>query len=61
MTCASASAYGRAPTTRSCARFSLDVETSSIVRVILRMFCADLIRPLSALPLAIVRPAGRWA
>src|SRR3954451_17749222 len=47
ITSRSASAYGRAPTTRSCARFSLDVATSSIVRVILRVFWTERIRPLS--------------
>src|ERR1041385_7021949 len=47
----SASAYGRAATTRSWARLSLLVATSSIVRVIFRVFCTDLIRPRSCRPL----------
>src|ERR1051325_4527399 len=46
-------AYGRAAMTRSCARFILDVATISIVRVILRVFSTDLIRPFSSRPLAI--------
>src|SRR5260370_373923 len=41
ITSASACAYGRAPTTRSCARLSFDVETSSIVFVILRVFWTE--------------------
>ena len=41
------------PTTRSCARFIFDVATISIVRVILRVFSTDLMRPLSSRPLAI--------
>src|SRR5881296_3802119 len=41
---ASAAAYGRAATTRSCARFSFDVATSSIVFVILRVFWTDRMR-----------------
>ncbi len=48
----SACAYGRAATTRSCARFIFDVATISIVRVILRVFSTDLMRPLSSRPLA---------
>jgi hypothetical protein len=44
MTSPKARAYGRAATTRSCARFSLDVETISIVRVILRVLSTDLMR-----------------
>src|ERR1041385_7346470 len=47
----SASAYGRAATTRSWARLSLLVATSSMVRVIFRVFCTDLIRPRSCRPL----------
>src|SRR3954468_19260012 len=54
MTSLSAFAYGRAATTRSDARFIFDVATISIVRVILRVFSTDLIRPLSSLPLAIL-------
>ncbi len=38
--------------TRSCARFIFDVATISIVRVILRVFSTDLMRPLSSRPLA---------
>ena len=56
MTSRSACAYGRAATTRSCARFSFDVATISIVLVILRVFWTDWIRPLSSRPLAISRP-----
>ncbi len=52
MTSPSCSAYGRAAATRSCARLSLDVATISIVRVILRVFWTERIRPLSSLPLA---------
>src|SRR6476469_9675915 len=55
MTSRSAVAYGRAATTRSCARFIFDVATISIVRVILRVFSTDLMRPLSSRPLAILR------
>src|SRR2546427_12521936 len=44
ITSASAAAYGRAATTRSCARFSFDVATSSIVFVILRVFWTDRMR-----------------
>src|SRR3954469_22331600 len=54
MTSRRASAYGRAPTTRSCARFNLDVATSSIVRVILRVFWTERIRPLSCRLLAML-------
>ena len=54
MTSASRSAYGRAASTRSCARLSLDVETISIVRVILRVFWTERMRPLSSLALAMV-------
>ena len=43
------------PTTRSCARFIFDVATISIVRVILRVFSTDLMRPLSSRPLAMRR------
>src|SRR5260370_3365810 len=39
-----ATAWGRAAITRSWARLSFEVATSSIVRVILRVFCTDLIR-----------------
>src|SRR3954469_20444011 len=53
ITSPSALAYGRAPTTRSWARFIFDVATISIVRVILRVFSTDLMRPLSSRPLAI--------
>src|SRR5437762_12191446 len=53
MTSLSAFAYGRAATTRSCARFIFDVATISIVRVILRVFSTDLMRRLSSRPLAI--------
>src|SRR4051812_42287479 len=47
-------AYGRAATTRSCARFIFEVATISIVRVILRVFSTDLMRPLSSRPLAML-------
>src|SRR5512140_900177 len=57
ITARSASAYGRAASMRSDARFILDVATISIVRVILRVFSTDLMRPLSSLPLAIFREA----
>lgn len=60
MTPCSASAYGRVATTRSCARLSLDVETSSIVRVILRVLVTERIRPFRAFDLAISR-RGRAA
>src|SRR4029079_9171124 len=50
----SAFAYGRAATTRSCARFILEVATISIVRVILRVFSTDLMRPFSSRPLAMI-------
>src|SRR5512143_1608407 len=53
MTSRNACAYGRAAATRSCARFIFDVATISIVRVILRVFSTDLMRPLSSRPLAI--------
>ena len=43
---ASSRAYGRAATTRSCARFIFEVATISIVRVILRVFSTDLIATL---------------
>ena len=56
MTSRSASAYGRAAMTRSCARLSFDVATSSIVLVILRVFWTDRIRPLSCRLFAISRP-----
>src|SRR6185503_9043813 len=55
MTSRSASAYGRAAPTRSCVRFIFEVATISIVRVILRVFSTDLMRPLSSRPLAIAR------
>ena len=54
MTSPSARAYGRAATTRSWARFIFEVATISIVRVILRVFSTDLIRPLSSRPFAMV-------
>src|SRR4051812_32744395 len=54
MTSPNAWAYGRAAMTRSCARFIFDVATISMVRVILRVFSTDLMRPLSSRPLAIV-------
>src|SRR2546427_9595932 len=44
ITSAREAAYGRAATTRSCARFNFDVATSSIVFVILRVLWTDLIR-----------------
>ncbi len=47
------SAYGRAATTRSCARFSRDVATISIVLVIWRVFSTDLMRRRSSRALAI--------
>src|SRR5882762_5578981 len=59
ITSASAAAYGRAAITRSWARFSLDVATSSIVFVILRVLWTDLMRRRSSRGLAIgARPAG---
>src|SRR5437867_1215968 len=48
MTSASACAYGRAPTTRSCARLSFDVDTSSIVLVIFFVFCTERMRRFSS-------------
>src|SRR6476619_625893 len=54
MTAASALAYGRAATTRSWARFIFEVATISSVRVILRVFSTDLMRPLSSRPFAIL-------
>src|SRR5260221_3015774 len=48
MAAASACAYGRAAITRSWPRFSLDVETISIVRVIFLVLWTDLIRRLSS-------------
>src|SRR6185437_9385181 len=54
----SACAYGRAAVTRSWARFNFDVATISNVRVILRVFSTDLMRPLSSRPLAMARGAG---
>src|SRR3954462_16039538 len=54
MTSPNAWAYGRAAMTRSIARFIFDVATISIVRVILRVFSTDLMRPLSSRPLAMV-------
>src|SRR5690606_33735129 len=53
ITSRSAAAYGRAATTRSWARLSFDVATSSIVLVILRVFWTERIRPFSCRPLAI--------
>src|SRR5207249_5527063 len=50
---AGAAAYGRAATTRSWARFSFDVATSSIVFVILRVLWTDLMRRRSSRGLAI--------
>src|SRR4051812_41704605 len=47
-------AYGRAATTRSCARLSLDVETISIVRVIFLVLWIDLIRRFSSRVLAML-------
>src|SRR5207244_12799701 len=44
MTAARAAAYGRAAITRSCARLSFDVATSSIVLVILRVLWTDRMR-----------------
>ena len=58
ITSRSACAYGRAADTRSCARFIFDVATISIVRVILRVFSTDLMRPLSSRPLAICHLMG---
>src|SRR3954470_7325441 len=58
ITSPSAVAYGRAPTTRSWARFIWDVATISIVRVILRVFSTDLMRPFSSRPLAIDQGVG---
>src|SRR5882724_3569707 len=55
MTSRRACAYGRAATTRSWARLSFDVATSSIVLVIFRVFWTDRIRPLSWRLLAITR------
>src|SRR3954469_25933780 len=52
MTAPNDCAYGRAATTRSIDRFIFDVATISIVRVILRVFSTDLMRPLSSRPLA---------
>src|SRR5260370_22656255 len=57
MTSAMAFAYGRAAITRWEARFSFDVATISIVRVIFRVFSTLLIRPFNSLPLAIL-PLG---
>jgi hypothetical protein len=54
MTSASAAAYGRAATTRSCARFNRDVATISIVLVIWRVFSTDLMRRRSSLGFAII-------
>src|SRR5439155_17369717 len=55
MTSRSDSAYGRADDTRSCVRFIFEVATISSVRVILRVFSTDLMRPLSSRPLAILQ------
>jgi hypothetical protein len=54
ITSPSRSAYGRAAATRSCARLSLDVATISIVRVILRVFWTERMRPFSSLALAMI-------
>src|SRR5437016_6699679 len=59
ITSARAAAYGRAATTRSCARFSFDVATSSIVFVILRVFWTERIRRRSSRGLAISRAPER--
>src|ERR1700734_2504448 len=61
MTSRNAAAYGRAATTRSCARLSLDVATISIVRVIFRVFSTERIRPLISRPFAISRRLRPWA
>ena len=53
MTSARARAYGRAAITRSCDRFIFEVAIISSVRVILRVFSTDLMRPFNSLPLAI--------
>src|SRR5947209_17656042 len=55
MTSVRAFAYGRAATTRSCARFIFDAATISIVRVIFRVFSTDLMRPFSSRPLAMAQ------
>src|SRR5689334_11437368 len=54
MTSRSDSAYGRAALTRSWVRFILEVATISSVRVILRVFSTDLMRPLSSRPFAML-------
>src|SRR3989442_7154678 len=59
ITSAREAAYGRAATTRSCARFSFDVATSSIVFVILRVFWTERIRRRSSRGLAISRAPER--
>src|SRR5439155_27163021 len=59
MTSRSDSAYGRADDTRSCVRFIFEVATISSVRVILRVFSTDLMRPLSSRPLAMARHSER--
>ena len=51
-----ASARGRAACTRSVARFSLEVATISMVRVIFRVLSTDRIRRLISRALATVRP-----
>src|SRR5436305_1857098 len=56
MTSARAVAYGRAATTRSWARFSLDVATSSIVLVILRVLWTELGKRLELAVLREVEP-----
>src|SRR5260221_8591433 len=58
ITSESACAYGRAATTRSCARFIFEVATISIVRVILRVFSTERMRPLSSRPLAMTARDG---
>src|SRR3954467_6324181 len=55
MTSRNAWAYGRAAMTRSIARFIFDVATISIVRVILRVFSTDLMRPFSSRPFAMTQ------
>src|SRR3954469_9716781 len=54
MTAPNDCAYGRAATTRSIDRFIFEVATISIVRVILRVFSTDLMRPFSSRPLAMI-------
>src|SRR5260370_16771886 len=54
-----ATAWGRAAITRSWARLSFEVATSSIVRVILRVFCTDLIRRRNSRGFALSAGRGR--